>query len=433
MQMADLLNHKKAGLTLTAAEIEFFVSGFTAGDIPDYQASALLMAICLRGMTDEEAAVLTGCMARSGDQLDLSPVDGVTADKHSTGGVGDKTTLIVAPLCAAAGLKIAKMSGRGLGHTGGTVDKLESIPGFRVALSNKEFFEQVNRVGVSVIGQTGNLAPADKKIYALRDATQTVDSIALIAASIMSKKLAAGAQNLVLDVKCGSGAFMETAADAQHLARLMVEIGKRCGRRVTAVITDMDTPLGTHIGNALEVTEALESLQNRGDESLRTLCLVLSAQLLQSGLGLTEDKAMQKAEQTLKSGAAYAKFLEMVEAQGGDAQLLSRNPNFLHAKCSRRVIAPQDGYLVKMQTRIIGESAQLLGAGRAKKDDAIDYAAGLVLHRKTGDLCRAGEPLATLYAASAQRLDEGEARFLSALSFGDTPPEKKPLILGKVE
>ncbi|HIS04556.1 MAG TPA: thymidine phosphorylase, partial [Candidatus Fimenecus stercoravium] len=310
MQMADLLNHKKAGLALTAAEIEYFVSGFTAGKIPDYQAAALLMAICLRGMTDEEAAVLTDCMARSGDQLDLSPVDGVTADKHSTGGVGDKTTLIVAPLCAAAGLKIAKMSGRGLGHTGGTVDKLESIPGFRVALSNKEFFEQVNRVGVSVIGQTGNLAPADKKIYALRDATQTVDSIALIAASIMSKKLAAGAQNLVLDVKCGSGAFMETAADAQHLARLMVEIGKRCGRRVTAVITDMDTPLGTHIGNALEVTEALEILQNGGDENLRTLCLVLSAQLLQSGLRLTAEEARQKAEQTLKSGAAYAKFLE---------------------------------------------------------------------------------------------------------------------------
>ena len=269
--------------------------------------------------------------------------------------------------------------------------------------------------------------------YALRDATQTVDSIALIAASIMSKKLAAGAQNLVLDVKCGSGAFMETAADAQHLARLMTEIGKRCGRRVTAVITDMDTPLGTHIGNALEVTEALEILQNGGDENLRTLCLALAAQLLQSGLGLTEDKAMQKAEQTLKSGAAYAKFLEMVEAQGGDAQLLSRNPNFLHAKCSRRVMAPQDGYLVKMQTRIIGESAQLLGAGRAKKDDAIDYAAGLILHRKTGDFCRTGEPLATLYAANMQRLDEGEARFLSALSFGETPPETKPLILGKVE
>ena len=433
MQMADLLNHKKAGLALTAAEIEYFVSGFTAGKIPDYQAAALLMAICLRGMTDEEAAVLTDCMARSGDQLDLSPVDGVTADKHSTGGVGDKTTLIVAPLCAAAGLKIAKMSGRGLGHTGGTVDKLESIPGFRVALSNKEFFEQVNRVGVSVIGQTGNLAPADKKIYALRDATQTVDSIALIAASIMSKKLAAGAQNLVLDVKCGSGAFMQTPEDAQHLARLMVEIGKRCGRRVTAVITDMDTPLGTHIGNALEVTEALEILQNRGDESLRTLCLVLSAQLLQSGLRLTAEEARQKAEQTLKSGAAYAKFLEMVEAQGGDAELLAHTPNFLHAKCSRRVMAPQDGYLVKMQTRMIGESAQLLGAGRAKKDDVIDYAAGLVLHRKTGDLCRAGEPLATLYAASAQRLDEGEARFLSALSFGKTPPETKPLILGKVE
>lgn len=433
MQMADLLNHKKAGLPLTAAEIEYFVSDFTAGDIPDYQAAALLMAICLRGMTDEEAAVLTDCMARSGDQLDLSPVDGVTADKHSTGGVGDKTTLIVAPLCAAAGLKVAKMSGRGLGHTGGTVDKLESIPGFRVTLSNDEFFEQVNRVGVSVIGQTGNLAPADKKIYALRDATQTVDSIALIAASIMSKKLAAGAQNLVLDVKCGSGAFMQTPSDARHLARLMVEIGKRCGRRVTAVITDMDTPLGTHIGNALEVTEALEILQNRGDENLRTLCLVLAAQLLQSGLGLTAEEARQRAEQTLSCGAAYAKFLEMVKAQGGDAGLLSHSPDFLYAKRSRTLLSPQDGYLVNMQTRVIGESAQLLGAGRAKKDDAIDYAAGLILHRKTGDFCRTGEPLATLYAASEQKLDEGATRFLSALSFGETPPEMEPLILGKVE
>lgn len=433
MQMADLLNRKKTGLALTASEIEYFVAGFTAGSIPDYQASALLMAICLRGMTDEEAAILTDCMARSGDMLDLSAVDGVTADKHSTGGVGDKTTLIVAPLCAAAGLKIAKMSGRGLGHTGGTVDKLESIPGFRVTLSNEAFFEQVNRVGVSVIGQTGNLAPADKKIYALRDATQTVDSIALIAASIMSKKLAAGARNLVLDVKCGSGAFMQTQEDAQHLARLMVEIGKRCGRRVTAVITDMDTPLGTHIGNALEVTEALEILQNRGDKDLRVLCLALSAQLLKSGLGLSDDKAMQKAEQILKSGAAYEKFLEMVEAQGGDAELLRRNPDFLHAKCSRTVPAPRDGYIVHMQTRVVGESAQLLGAGRAKKDDAIDYAAGLVLHKKTGDLCRAGEPLVTLYAADAARLDEGEARFLSALEFGDVPPQKKPLILGKVE
>ena len=286
MRMADLLNRKKAGKALTDAEIAYFVSGFTAGDIPDYQASALLMAICLCGMTDREAAVLTDCMAASGDLLNLSSLKGPTVDKHSTGGVGDKTTLIVAPLAAACGLQVAKMSGRGLGHTGGTIDKLESIPGFKTSLSTDAFLRQVERIGVAVTGQTGNLAPADKKLYALRDATETVDSIALIAASVMSKKLAAGAAHIVLDVKCGSGAFMETQTDARRLAQLMVEIGKRCGRKMAALVTDMDAPLGTHIGNALEVREAMEILQGRGDRALRDLSLALTAQLLQLAHGL---------------------------------------------------------------------------------------------------------------------------------------------------
>ena len=430
MRMADLLNRKKAGQALTDAEIAYFVSGFTAGDIPDYQASALLMAICLRGMTDQETAALTDCMARSGDLLTLSSLHGPTVDKHSTGGVGDKTTLIVAPLAAACGLQVAKMSGRGLGHTGGTIDKLESIPGFRTALSTDAFLRQVERIGVAVTGQTGNLAPADKALYALRDATETVDSVALIAASVMSKKLAAGAAHIVLDVKCGSGAFMETQADARRLAQLMVEIGKRCGRKMAALVTDMDAPLGTYIGNALEVREAMEILQGRGDRALRDLSLALTAQLLQLGFGISAEKARETAAQKLSCGAAFEKFLELVAAQGGSAQALENGTALPKAKCSRDVFAKQDGCLFAMQTRAVGECAQILGAGRAKKGDAIDPAAGLILHKKPGDFCRRGEPLATLYAADEARLDAGEARFFAALAFRqDAPQNTRPLVL----
>lgn len=432
MRMLDILEKKKRGGQLTKDEIAFFVREYTAGAIPDYQASALLMAICLQGMDEEEAIVLTDCMAHSGDMLDLSAIDGITADKHSTGGVGDKTTLIVAPICASCGLKIAKMSGRGLGHTGGTVDKLESIPGYRTALSNEEFFAQVNRVGVSIIGQTGDLAPADKLLYALRDATATVDNIALIASSIMSKKLAAGAQNIALDVKCGSGAFMQTKEDAEALAKLMVKIGKGCNRNTAAVITDMDTPLGTHIGNALEVTEAAAILQNRGDMQLRELCLTLAAHMLSMSYGISYDEAYKQAETAITSGKAFQKMQVWVEAQGGDARVLLEKDCFRKAAAHCTVTAETDGYLTRMNTQTVGESASLLGAGRAVKTDSVDPAAGIVLCRKTGDAVRKGEPIAELFASSEEKLQAGKARFLEALSFGDADPQKRPLILGTV-
>lgn len=432
MRMLDILEKKKRGRQLTKDEIAFFVREYTAGAIPDYQASALLMAICLQGMNEEEAVALTDCMAHSGDMLDLSAIDGITADKHSTGGVGDKTTLIVAPICASCGLKIAKMSGRGLGHTGGTVDKLESIPGYRTALSNEDFFAQVNRVGVSIIGQTGDLAPADKLLYALRDATATVDNIALIASSIMSKKLAAGAQNIALDVKCGSGAFMQTKEDAEALAKLMVKIGKGCNRNTAAVITDMDTPLGTHIGNALEVTEAAAILQNRGDMQLRELCLTLAAHMLSMSYGISYDEAYKQAETALVSGKAFQKMQVWVEAQGGDARVLLEKDCFRKAAAHCTVTAETDGYLTRMNTQTVGESASLLGAGRAVKTDSVDPAAGIVLCRKTGNAVRKGEPIAELFASSEEKLQAGKARFLEALSFGDAAPQKRPLILGTV-
>ncbi len=432
MRMLDIIEQKRNGRALTRAEIEFFVNGYTSDQIPDYQASALLMAICLQGMTDEETAALTDCMAHSGEMLDLSAIDGVTGDKHSTGGVGDKTTLIVAPICAAAGVKIAKMSGRGLGHTGGTIDKLESIPGFRVSLSEQAFFEQVNRIGLSVIGQTADLAPADKKLYSLRDASGTVNSIPLIASSIMSKKLAAGAQNIALDVKCGSGAFMQNEADARALAELMVAIGRRCGRNTAAIITNMDVPLGTHIGNALEVTEACAVLKGCGDAQLRTLCLILSAHLIAMSLQKSQDDAYAIAEKVLESGAAFTKLCDMVCAQGGDASVLDADDCFLKANCTRLILAPQDGFIAHMHTQTVGESASLLGAGRTAKTDAIDYAAGLVLKKKTGDFVKQGKPLATLYAASEERLSAGEKRFLSALTFSKQQPPKQPLVLGVV-
>lgn len=433
MRMLDILEHKRWKKELTDNEIAFFVSGFTKGEIPDYQASALLMAICLNGMTAHETAVLTDCMAHSGEMLDLSDLGYTTADKHSTGGVGDKTTLIVAPICAAAGVKIAKMSGRGLGHTGGTIDKLESIPGFRVSLSEAEFKAQVQRIGLAVIEQTADLAPADKKLYALRDVSGSVNSIPLIASSVMSKKLAAGAKNIALDVKCGSGAFMHTVEDARVLAKAMVQIGKACGRNTAAVITNMDTPLGTHIGNALEVTEACAVLRGKGADDLRELCLILSAHLISMSLSKAFDAAYRIAEKMLASGAAFGKLSEMVAAQGGDCTVLSQDTCFLQAETSHTVTAPQTGYLSHMQTQTVGESASLLGAGRETLNGTPDYAAGIVLHRKTGDFVKRGEPLATLYSATDEKCRAGEQRFLESLTFSDEKPEKIPLVLGTVE
>lgn len=433
MRMLDIIEHKRCKIALTDAEISFFVHGFTSGQIPDYQASALLMAICLNGMTARETAVLTECMAHSGDMLDLSDLGETTADKHSTGGVGDKTTLIVAPICAAAGVKIAKMSGRGLGHTGGTIDKLESIPGFRVALSEAEFKTQVQTIGLAVMGQTADLAPTDKKLYALRDASGTVNSIPLIASSIMSKKLAAGAKNIALDVKCGSGAFMQTVDDARALAEEMVRIGKNCGRDTTAVITDMDTPLGTHIGNALEVTEACAVLRGKGAADLRELCLILSAHLIAMATQTEYDSALCTAERVLQSGEAFEKLRQMVTAQGGDASVLEQDSCFLQAAVSHEVKAPKGGYIARMQTQGIGESASILGAGRETKESKLDYAAGIVLRKKTGDCVKQGETLATLYAATDEKCRVGEQRFLESLTFSEKQPPKTPLVLGTVE
>lgn len=426
--MYDIIDKKKNGKALSDAEIAFFIKGCTSGEIPDYQTSALLMAICLCGMDGHETAVLTGCMAHSGESLDLSPIQGVTADKHSTGGVGDKTTLIVAPLCAALGLKIAKMSGRGLGHTGGTVDKLESIPGFQARLSKEDFFRQVNELGIAVIGQTGELAPADKKLYALRDVTATVDNYSLIASSIMSKKLAAGDRNIVLDVKCGSGAFMKTPEEARLLARTMVGIGKGCGRNTAAVITDMDSPLGRSVGNSLEVAEAIEILSGGGDERLRTLCLTLAAHMLSLSFGTAYYECFRAAETALKDGSALRKFRALVQAQGGDAAFVDRPDRFPQAAVQLEVKSPESGWIARADARKVGECAVALGAGRERKEDAIDFSAGLRLEKTTGDFAEKGETLAVLHTADERKAEAARELYLSALRFSDRKPEKRKLI-----
>ena len=424
MRIYDIIEKKRDGHKLTKEEIDFFVQEYTKENIEDYQASALLMAIFINGMDEEETVNLTESMAHSGDMLDLSAIDGITADKHSTGGVGDKTSLIVAPICASLGIKMAKMSGRGLGHTGGTIDKLESIKGFNVSLETEDFFKQVNEIGVSIIGQTGNLAPADKKIYALRDVTATVDNISLIASSIMSKKIAAGAKNIVLDVKCGSGAFMKDEASATQLAEMMVKIGKKCGRNMAAVITNMDIPLGSNVGNALEIAEVLKILENNGDEQLRKLCLVLSATILSISYDWDYDEAYQKAEQTLIDGSAMKKFKEFVGAQSGCYEMIV----LPKAKMSLEIKAIQDGFIQSIDSRIVGESAVLLGAGREKKSDSIDYGAGIILYKKTGDIVNMGDKIAVLYAESEDNLKNAEKLFNTSFIIGAEKPETMPLI-----
>ena len=424
MRIYDIIEKKRDGQKLTRDEIDFFVQEYTKGNIEDYQASALLMAIFINGMDDEETVNLTESMANSGDMLDLSAIDGITADKHSTGGVGDKTSLIVAPICASLGIKIAKMSGRGLGHTGGTIDKLESIKGFNVSLETEDFFKQVNEIGVSIIGQTENLAPADKKIYALRDVTATVDNISLIASSIMSKKIAAGAKNIVLDVKCGSGAFMKDEASATKLAEMMVKIGKKCGRNMAAVITNMDIPLGSNVGNALEIAEVLKVLDNKGDAQLRELCLVLSATILSVSYGWDYDDAYKKAEQTLIDGSAMKKFKEFVGAQSGCSEMIV----LPKAKMSLEIKANKNGYITSIDSRIVGESAVLLGAGREKKTDIIDYGAGIALQKKTCDNVSMGDTIAILYAETEEKLKSAEKLFNTSYIIGKEKPRIKPLI-----
>ena len=433
MRMYDIIAKKRDGGKLSEEEIGFFVKGFTEGTVPDYQASALMMAIYLRGMDAEETARLTAAMAHSGDMVDLSPIAGVKVDKHSTGGVGDKTTLVVTPIVAACGVKVAKMSGRGLGHTGGTLDKIESVPGATVALSEQQFFDQVNRIGLAVIGQTGNLAPADKKMYALRDVTATVSSIPLIASSIMSKKLAAGADCILLDVKTGNGAFMKTLDDSIRLAEAMVSIGEHNGRRTAALITDMDTPLGHNIGNSLEVAEAVDTLRGKGPADLTAVCKALAAGLLGlAGMG-DEAACRQLVDDALTSGRALAKLREMVTAQGGDGACIDDPSKFRPAAFAKEVRAEAGGYLYATDTEAIGIAAVLLGAGRETKESPIDPAAGIRIEKKAGDKVVEGDLLAVLYAEDAAKFPAAEEKFRAALTFKDMPPAPIPLIYARVD
>ena len=427
MRMVDIIAKKRDGGVLSEEEIRFLIRGYTEGEIPDYQMSAWAMAVLFRGMTAEETAILTDAMMRSGDTVDLSCFGNLSVDKHSTGGVGDKTTLIVAPIVASLGGKVAKMSGRGLGHTGGTVDKLESVPGFRTTLSPEEFRAQVEQIGVAVIGQSGNLTPADKKLYALRDVTATVDSLPLIASSIMSKKLAAGSRSIVLDVKCGSGAFMKTEADGRALAEAMVEIGKACGRNVAALITNMDIPLGTHVGNALEVKEAVEVLSGK-EGDLRTICTELAANMLSLCHGWEPEEARRQVCDAIDSGRALATMKAWLQAQGGDPDF-GKLPQ---ASVVAPVKAEQSGWITHTDAAKVGICSSLLGAGRMTKDDPIDYAAGIVLEKKTGDHVQAGEVLAWLHTNDETRLPNAETMFREALTWGKEAPAAQPLIYGIV-
>ena len=432
MRMYDVIEKKRNGHELTDEEIDFFVSGYVAGDIPDYQASALCMAIFYEGMNARETARLTLDMARSGDMVDLSAISGVKVDKHSTGGVGDKTTLVVAPLVASLGVRVAKMSGRGLGHTGGTIDKLESIPGLTTSIGRDRFFEIVNQVGVAVVGQTGNLVPADKKLYALRDVTATVDSLPLIASSIMSKKIAAGADKILLDVKCGSGALMKKPADTPALDQTMVEIGEEVGRTTAALVTDMDRPLGHKIGNALEVEEAAATLRGEGPEDLTAVCLELAANMLALAGRGTVDACRDMAAEQVSNGEGLEKLAQMVEAQGGDPAYVTQPGRFTAAACSREVLSTEAGWVAGMDTERCGIASVALGAGRATKADAIAYTAGIELARKPGNAVRVGDVLATTWASTPERLDEGEKILRGSYRFSDEKPVSEPLFYARV-
>ena len=428
MRMYDIIQKKRDGGALTKEEIDFFVKGYTDGSIPDYQASAFTMAVYFQGMNDEETTNLTLAMANSGDTLDLSCIDGVTVDKHSTGGVGDKTTLIVAPIVASLGCKVAKMSGRGLGHTGGTVDKLESIKGFKVELSPEEFIEQVKKTGICVIGQSGNLAPADKKLYALRDVTATVNSIPLIASSIMSKKLAAGSECIVLDVKTGSGAFMKTVESAVELSQKMVAIGRNAGRKVAALITDMDIPLGTNIGNTLEVEEAVRVLKGEVNNDLKEVCIALASNIVSLAKDIELPEAERLVNEAVCDGRALSKLRELVIAQGGDVSYIDSPSEIPKAKISHEVISGKTGYINHMDTEKIGLSSVILGAGREKKEDSIDYTAGIILRKKTGDFVSTGDVICELRTNDEKKISQAEAMFIEAITISDEKPDKKPLI-----
>ena len=431
MRIYDLIAKKRDGGTHTREELEAIVNGFVSGEVADYQMAAWMMAVYLRGMTNAETAELTDVMAHSGVMVDLSPIPGIKVDKHSTGGVGDKTTLVIAPIVAACGVKIAKMSGRGLGHTGGTIDKMESVPGTKTALSQEEFFAQVNRIGLSVIGQSEGIAVADKKMYALRDVTATVSCIPLIASSIMSKKLASGSDAILLDVTTGTGAFMKTVDQSIELAQLMVAIGTHHGRRVAAMITDMDTPLGHNIGNSLEVMESMDVLKGHGPADLTEVCLQLAANMLVlAGKGdAAHCRAM--AEAVIADGSAFAKCKEMFAAQGGDIRVLDDYSLFAQPAARYELLAEQDGYITANDAEKIGSASVLLGAGRQKKGDPLDFAAGITLHKKRGDYVHKGESLATFYGA-ADKFEAAAAEYRSGLVYGAEKPEEAPLVYALV-
>ncbi len=431
MRMYDIIMKKRNGGELSEEEIRFFVRGYTAGEIPDYQAAALMMAIYFRKMSERETFALTMAMAESGDRLDLSAIKGVKVDKHSTGGVGDKTSLALAPMVAACGVPVAKMSGRGLGHTGGTIDKLESFAGFTTALTTKQFLTNVNEIGIAIMGQTADLAPADKKLYALRDVTATVDNMSLIASSIMSKKLAAGADAIVLDVKTGSGAFMKTEEDAFALAEEMVKIGRNAGRNTSAVISDMDQPLGCAVGNALEVAEAIETLKGNGPADFVELCLTLGSRMLVAGGAAGEDaEAREMLSSVIGDGSALDKLAAFVEAQGGDARAVYDTELLPKASIVEPAVSFCDGYVRSIACDEIGICSLILGGGRETKESGIDLSVGLVLKKKVGDQVTKGEPLAYLYANDQGKLSQARERFLNAYVIGGEEPKKRPFIKG---
>ena len=433
MRMYDIILKKRADLPLSDKEIRFVIDGYVKGEIPDYQVSALLMTIVFNGMNARELGTLTLAMAQSGNMVDLSNIDGITVDKHSTGGVGDKTTLIIAPLVAACGGKVAKMSGRGLGHTGGTIDKMESIPNLKVSLEQDAFIDQVNKIGLAVIGQSEGLAPADKKLYALRDVTGTVDSIPLIASSVMSKKLASGAQAILLDVKVGSGAFMKNIEDARELAKAMVDIGKENGRSVKAILTDMDRPLGHAIGNALEIREVINTLKGHGPEDLTHECIIMAAHMLVLSHICDYEAALNRVQQALDSGTALERLRLMIEAQGGDSRVIDDDRVLTIGKFTYDVTSPQDGYITHMNTERCGIASVMLGAGRTVKDGPIDYSAGIVMHKKTGDAVSMGERIATLYASDESLFTNAAQTYLAAITIGDTASKVMDTILDIVE
>lgn len=429
MRMYDIIQKKQNGNALSEEELSFFIKGVTNGSVPDYQVSALLMAIYFRGMTDEETTILTECMADSGEKADLSAIKGKKADKHSTGGVGDKTSLIVAPMVAAAdmGVFVAKMSGRGLGHTGGTIDKLESIPGIKTNQPRENFLRIVNETGLC-ISQSGFFAPADKKLYAIRDVTATVNCLPLIASSVMSKKLAAGSDCIVLDVKCGSGAFIKKLDEAEKLADLMVKIGTEAGKKTIALITNMDAPLGRNIGNSLEVIEAVEVLNGEGDENLTELCITLAANMLYAANAADYSECVKAVTKTLCNGSAKRKLAEMVDAMGGNSEYIYNPSLFGESKVSALIAAEKSGYIYEINTELIGMAAAVLGAGRITKESPINYRAGIVFHHTVGDYVNEGDVLATIHTSKIDKAQSGMELIFKAVTIMDTPPLPKKLI-----